>query len=244
MSVYCISYIQNAQPHKHRACWACPCCELGICEWWHWLVPAIFAGFWPLHTALLVPASSKAGPALQLFPPCYWISADSKAPVQPWGGPCTQHHKPWHPPLFLTEVQCSRRWRTRHLRPACFCSTFPFIVVAFFFVCWLILLVLLSWFGFHFPSSVSSRPPTVCLEGGYSQNTAHIGQSSCLLQWGQIYNFWNSASAFLLASVCMLSRHPAFSLSFLLPMLLPPVGPLEMSCTVSIWAGLSPGVPC
>lgn len=24
-------------------------------------------------------------------------------------GPCSQHHKPWHPPLFLTKVQCSRR---------------------------------------------------------------------------------------------------------------------------------------
>lgn len=71
------------------------------------------------------------------------------------------------------------------------------------FVCWLIILILLSCFGFNLPFCVSSEYsepeelPQCVWRGGYFQSTVHIGwnsvsieiwwQSSHLLQWGQIF---------------------------------------------------------
>lgn len=107
-SVYCISHIQNAQLHNHRACWACPFCELaclGICKWWRWLLLGIFAEvarFWPLYIALVMGAYSKAESALLFFPLVIESVQTPRLQCSLDVASCTQH-KSLHSSLFLTK---------------------------------------------------------------------------------------------------------------------------------------------
>lgn len=110
---------------------------------------------------------------------------------------CTQHckHPSFNPFFFLAKfsgpwykgLAASSHPVLQHFLLNCCCILL---------VCWLIILVLFSWFGFNFPfqwAFRARRAPTVCLEGGYFQSTVHIGwnsvsieiwwHSSHLLQW-------------------------------------------------------------
>lgn len=90
-----------------------------------------------------------------VYPHYYWICADSKTPVQPWLGLLYPAPQILPSSLVPHKIQWYRRWRTCRLLSTHFCNAFHFFVVIFFFVCWLIVLVLLSWFGFNFPFRVS-----------------------------------------------------------------------------------------
>lgn len=131
---------------------------------------------------------------------CYWVSVDCLQCRLDMAA-FTQHHK--HPSLhpFFFLAMFSGPW---HKGLAA--SSHPFLqyfllnCCCILLVCWLIILVLFSWFGFNFPfqrALRARRAPTVCLEGGYFQSTVHIGwnsvsieiwwQSSHLLQWEQFF---------------------------------------------------------
>lgn len=202
--VYCISHIQNAQLHNHRACWGCPFCELaclGICKWWHWLLLGIFAEvarFWPRYIALLMWAYSKAEYALQVFSSLALnlcrLQDSSEALMWPTVPSITS-------PCILP---CSSKFSgpggkgLATFFPPTSATLFTSLLLHYFFVCQLIILVLLSWFGFNFPSCVSSdysEPedlPQCVWREGIPRILFTLGKilspwwQTCLLQRGQI----------------------------------------------------------